>query len=57
MKIRSWPCLEVDYEFLDEIHELQNDYPLPPEKLLKLPMIYCQVIKDTYCKYYKQRWC
>ena len=25
--------LEVDVEYLDELHELHNDYPLAPEKL------------------------
>ena len=25
--------LEVDLEYLDELHELHNDYPLFPEKL------------------------
>ena len=25
--------LEVDLEYLDELHELHNDYPLAPEKL------------------------
>ena len=24
--------LEVDLEYSDELHELHNDYPLPPEK-------------------------
>ena len=25
--------LEVDLEYLDELHELHNDYPLAPEKI------------------------
>ena len=25
--------LEFDLEYLDELHELHNDYPLAPEKL------------------------
>ena len=25
--------LEVDIEYLSELHDLHNDYPLPPEKL------------------------
>ena len=25
--------LELDLEYLDELHELHNDYPLAPEKL------------------------
>ena len=25
--------LEVDFEYLDELHELHNDYPLAPEKV------------------------
>ena len=25
--------LEVDLQYCDELHELHNDYPLPPEKL------------------------
>ena len=36
--------LEVDLEYPDELHEMHNDYPLPPEKNLKLVMICCQTI-------------
>ena len=25
--------LQVDFEYLDELHELHDDYPLAPEKL------------------------
>ena len=34
--------LEVDLEYPDELHELSNDYPLAPEKLV--------VIKDMLSK-------
>ena len=45
--------LELDLEFLDQLHELHKDYPLTSEKRLKLGMICCQVIIDQYCKHYK----
>ena len=32
--------LEVDLEYPDELHEIHNDYPLPPKKNLKC----CQTI-------------
>ena len=32
-KIPIGYILEVDHEYLDEIHELHNDCPLAPEKL------------------------
>ena len=35
--------LEVDLEYLKELHELHNDYPLAPENLLFL-VICCQNI-------------
>ena len=35
--------LEVDLEYLDELHDLHNDYPLAPEKL-KLVIVCCQII-------------
>ena len=34
--------LEVDREYLDELHELHNDYPLAPEKP-ELVIIECQI--------------
>ena len=35
--------LEVDLEYLDELHEMHNDYSLAPENL-KLVIICCQII-------------
>ena len=35
--------LEVDLEYLDELHELHNDYSLAPEKL--------EISDDMLCKY------
>ena len=43
--------LEVDLEYLDELHELHNDYPLAPEKLaVSSDMLskYCKKIADKY---------
>ena len=43
--------LEVDLEYLDELHELHNDYPLAPEKLaISSDMLskYCKKIADEY---------
>ena len=43
--------LEVDFEYLDELHELQNDYPLAPEKLVvsnDMLSTYCKKIADEY---------
>ena len=43
--------LEVDIEYLDELHELDNDYPLAPEKLaVSSDMLpgYCKEIADEY---------
>ena len=37
--------LEVDLEYPDELHELHNDYPLAPEKL---------VVTNIVSKYYKE---
>ena len=37
---------EVNLEYLDELHELHNDYPLVPEKLA--------VSSDMLSKYYKE---
>ena len=45
--------LEVDLEYLDELHELHNDYPLAPEKLaVSSDMFskYCKKIADKYVK-------
>ena len=39
----DWYILEVDLEYPHELHELQNDYPLAPEKL-ELVIICCQNI-------------
>ena len=43
--------LEVDLKYPDELHELHNDYPLAPEKLVAfsdmLPK-YCKTIADKY---------
>ena len=38
--------LEVDLEYLDYLHELHNDYPLAPEKLV--------VTNDMLSKYCKE---
>ena len=38
--------LEVYLEYLDELHELHNDYPLVPEKLA--------ISSDMLSKYYKE---
>ena len=43
--------LEVDLEYLDELHELHNDYPLAPEKLeISHNMLsnYCSSIANKY---------
>ena len=43
--------LEVDLEYPDELHELQNDYPLAPEKLAvtnDMLSKYCKEIADKY---------
>ena len=37
--------LEVDLEYHDELHELHNDYPLAPEKLLLLMIYFQNVVK------------
>ena len=45
--------LEVDLEYPDELHELHNDYPLAPEKLVvtnDMPSKYCKGIADKYEK-------
>ena len=38
--------LEVELEYLDELHKLHNDYPLAPEKLA--------VSSDMFSKYCKK---
>ena len=46
-----WYILEVDLEYPDELHALQNDYPLTPEKLaISYDMLsdYCKNIADEY---------
>ena len=43
--------LEVDLEYPDELHELHNDYPLAPEKLVvtnDMLSKYCKKIADEY---------
>ena len=43
--------LEVDPEYLDEVHELHHEYPLAPEKLaVSSDMLskYCKEIADKY---------
>ena len=43
--------LEVNLEYPDELHELHNDYPLPPEKLaVSSDMLsnYCKKFGDKY---------
>ena len=43
--------LEVDLKYPDELQELQNDYPLAPEKLTvssDMLLKYCQKIADKY---------
>ena len=43
--------LKVNLEYPDELHELQNDYPLAPEKLAvsnDLLSRYCKKIVDKY---------
>ena len=43
--------LEVDLEYPNELHELHNDYPLAPEKLVAsndMLSTYCKKIADKY---------
>ena len=43
--------LEVDLEYPDELHELHNDYPLAPEKLVvssDMLLKYCKNITDKH---------
>ena len=43
--------LEVDLEYLDELHELLNDFSLAPEKLAVSDDVfskYCKKIADKY---------
>ena len=43
--------LEIDLEYPEELHVLQNDYPLAPEKLrIPYDMLsdYCKKIADRY---------
>ena len=44
-------CLEVDLKYPDELHELQNDYLVAPEKLAvtnDMLSKYCKIIADKY---------
>ena len=47
----DWYILEVDFKYHDALHELQNDYPLAPEKNLKLVIIYCQTCSNIANEY------
>ena len=50
-KISIGYFLEVDLEYPDELHELQNDFPLAPEKLAVSSAIlskYCKTNADKY---------
>ena len=52
--------LEIDLEYSDKLHELHNDYPLPPEKrAVSGDMLskYCKKIADKsrLCKKMKQK--
>ena len=41
--------LEVDFEYSDELHELNNDYPLAPEKRFRHMLSKCcRKIADKY---------
>ena len=43
--------LEVDLEYPNELHELHNDYPLAPQKLVvtnDMLSKYCKEIADEY---------
>ena len=43
--------LEVDLEYLDELHELHNDYPLGPEKLAVSSVCFRSIVKIIVKKY------
>ena len=50
-KNNSGYFLEVDLDYLDELHELQNDYLFAPEKLAvsnDVLLAYCTKIADKY---------
>ena len=40
--------LEVDLKYPNKLHELQNDYPIAPEKLDDILSNYCKEIADKY---------
>ena len=43
--------LEVDLEYVDELHDLYNDYPLAPENpeiIYDMLSDYCKIITDKY---------
>ena len=43
--------LEVNLEYPDELHELHNDYPLAPEKLVVTNDMLSKYCKKIACKY------
>ena len=50
-KSQTGYIFEVDLEYPDELHELHNDYPLAPEKLVvtnDMLSKYCKEIADKY---------
>ena len=47
----TWYFLEVDLNYLDELHELNNNYPLAPERFAvssDMLLKYCKNIADNY---------
>ena len=46
-----WNFLEVDLEYPKDLHDVHNDYPLPPEKLAvnsEMLLGYCKKIANKY---------
>ena len=43
--------LEVDLDYPDELHELQNDYPLDPEKIAVSSEVLSEYCKEITGKY------